>query len=92
VKIFFKAYHCFQEVFDVEDDGKEFEPAAKGPTDADYFAALDREELDWYSDHVQDHNKKLQCTSCFKQVSTEQGDQIWANFCPTGYCLLWPVL
>ena len=59
------------EVFDVEDDGKEIAPEIKTTPDEDYFAGVDSEELDWYKEHVQDHNKKIQCTSCFKQVRTK---------------------
>ena len=56
------------EVFDVEDDGKVIPTKPKLMADAEYFAGLDSEELEWYKEHVQDHNKKLLCTSCFKQV------------------------
>ena len=60
------------EVFDVEDDGKEIPPKPEAVLDEDYFKSLDREELEWYNEHVQDHNKKLQCTSCFKQVTCQR--------------------
>jgi hypothetical protein len=59
-----------KEVFEVEDDGKEIAPKIEPTPDEEYFAGVDPEELDWYKEHVQDYNKKIQCTSCFKQVRT----------------------
>jgi len=55
------------EVFEVDDDGKDFESTKITP-DEEYFATVATEEVEWYKEHVPDHNKKVQCTSCFKQV------------------------
>ena len=56
------------EVFEVDDDGKDFESNKVTP-DEEYFSTVASEEVEWYKEHAPDHNKKVQCTSCFKQVS-----------------------